>query len=364
MRSIAISFFIAIAVFSAAQANEPQSFFKPGCTRFAIPDSVEHKSVMSVAYGSQRYEVKITQSGSLIREDTVRSGQESTALADMKTNLSYCYSRLPDGGYKELSIIGPSDSNSTYTIAKTDEIGERLGEKCAVWNVAYGTSGIVEKNCLTHDGIILWQKVLSGSGSILHSAEVTSIDRSSVRPEELRVPAEILHLSTWGNWSNGAEQAPNDEVLLESELNPKDSPRISLLIQRFGGYRKIERKEASYHIVSYRGEGVEISVTRALDGSLKRAIVRHNNQPLDAKGIPMRPEKHRFILEKFCNEFNMAAGVSDYYQTDCRTPSGVVLRTESHSWGTNRRLVAKHISEDKLTLMEVVPPVDILQTVH
>ncbi len=328
----------------------------PGWTRYAAPIKGEY--TITVVNKLEKSTIKVMRAGDRIREETTRNDKKGIVIADLKTGLSYSYAVLPDGRYDHLSIIGPTESEQ-YTFHPTERVGTGLGESCRVWEVPYGTTGIRQESCLTADGVLLWQKVFSNATTELQHSETISIDRSTVKREDLVVPTDLLELNAWDEWSDSKE-GPNDEVLLQSSPNEQAITDV-LHIKRFGAYKMTESQNQRHRIQTYDGEGISIQVIRTPEGQFKRAEIKRVERTGREAGRLIKPEETREVLGESCRDYNMAVGVSDYWQTDCRTDDGIVLLRESASWGAKRpTLVATSVTRGKLALTDAVPPAGLL----
>lgn len=356
---VIFSLLLVIILATAAQtasAASMSTFTKPGWTRYVVPN--EGNYTITLANKLENSTIKVIRSGDKIREETTRNGKIAIVIADLKTGLSYQYSYLPDGRYEQLSIMGPSESEH-YSIRMTKEMGSGRGESCGVWEVPYGNTGIVEKDCLTVDGVLLWQKIFDRPDHELQVSETTTIDRSPVNPKDLIVPSNLLQISSWGDWSRKTD-GPNNEVLLQSTAQ-ENQPETMLRIKKMGTYQMSQFKDRMYSGESYTGDGVTISITKTPAGVLKRVEVKRSDRIDFGEGVLIEPERTRKVHGETCKDFNMALHVTDYTQTDCKTDDGILLERESTSWGAQRpTLTATSLSRNKLTIKDVAPPSDIL----
>lgn len=336
-------------------AELERRFARPGFSSYLLPGKTQYTIILEdKGWGST---VKVMRSGDRIREETTRHGKTEIVIADLGTGLSFKFTYLPDGRYGELFILPPA-ANESWTMRRTGETDSHLGHSCSVWEIPHGTTGIVERDCLTPEGVPLWQRILSSLGEI-RAAETTSVSLAPVKEETVTLPADLLQVRSWGDWSRTTE-GPNTEVRLQS-ASQDDAPASTLHIKRLGPYGMSAFRDQDYGGETYIGEDVSISVTRTHGGQLQMVSVNRSADELFGKGEPVVPARIRNILGEDCTDYDMARNVADYTQTDCKTEDGILLERESTSWGKPRAtLTATFVRRDKLTIEDVAPPSDVL----
>ncbi|NYT39366.1 hypothetical protein HZY97_01230 [Sphingomonas sp. R-74633] len=352
-----------LALLLAADAQADTVFAKPGWSRFAVPVAADHIAVMRVKRGwgpPGEDQATLTRSGHWLREDGIENGEKSTSISDMQSGVSYHLARFPDGRYSGLSIIGKARA-TPLSIEKTAQTDSLLGESCTVWQ--FKAKEYTEKNCLTADGIMLWQSLVSGrDGGELSSAKAVSITRRKVAREAAEIPAELLRLTSWGEWQPGAAGGPNDDVLLRGAA---DTPSESFRVRRLGKARMTEWTDGRQTTRVFIAPGMRLSLNERADGGLIRLDLNRdpqNDNPnlLLGKEIKVPGAPSKTILGERCTMFDMAPGVMDYGELECRTANGLILERVTTSRGRTTTLVAVRIDRGTLRPGDLAPPADIL----
>jgi hypothetical protein len=347
----------------AAQTQAVGPFAKPAWARFAVPWAADHVAVMSVKRGwgpPGEDQATITQSGTWLREDVIERGKSSTSISNLQSAISYHYTRLSDGQYGSVTISGKHGA-AVRVLEKTNDTDYLLGENCTIW--LFKADGFTEKNCLTSDGIMLWQSIVGHSGTQLSSARALSIKRRPIRSDEVEIPPDLLELASWNGWSVKRPMGLNDEVLLQSA--PTTLRKESLLIRRLGASVMTDRTNSRGRSRVFSGQGVRLTISEMPDGSLDRLdLTRVQPSALLSgpfgKAAPLSPPKTLTILGELCSVLDMAPGVSDFGQTQCHTQNGLVLEQDTVSWGSRSTLVAVVVTRGKLRPADVSPPANIL----
>lgn len=336
-------------------------FDKPAWARFASPTAADHVAVMRVrrgwgAPGEDR--ATITRSGGWLREDIVEAGKRSTSISDLRSGLSYHFARGGDGRYARLTISGRPGA-VRLAVEKTRQTDHLLGEACTVWS--FKADNYTEKNCLTADGILLWQSVVAKSGAEISSARAISIVRRRVRPREARPPADLLRLESWTATAVSGSRAPNDEVVLRASPGSR-APVESLDIRRLGSAVFTDRRNARGRTRTFSGGGTTLTLDEQPDGELVRLdIVRAVRSAGPSRGpVPLASPRTKTILGETCTLYDMAPGVADFAQTECRTRDGIVLEQSTWTRGRGATLTAVSIVRGKLRPADLAPPASIL----
>jgi hypothetical protein len=133
---------------------------------------------------------------------------------------------------------------------------------------------VFKKECRTSDGIILWQKVFNRSGEEMRATTAVSVQRRRVKAIEVTVPANVLLLANYGDWTRANSDLPNDEVVLEGG-GLEYEPSANVIIRRRLGAlsmedtRTIENRTRRYSNASYA-----IDVYQTASGDLESLDVR------------------------------------------------------------------------------------------
>lgn len=251
---------------SAVGATQQLTFDRPAWVAYMTPKSVDYVAefVEDNPTRKGRGHLFIYRSGSLQREQvTLSNGFVENGYADLSTGLSWQVTQNVDKKLLGLSASG-SDQLHSVSLHKTPGIDHLLGETCHVWErVTPGRAGEAapaEKDCITSDGILLWQKIFYGDGSVLQSAKAVSLKRRRVKPFEVTIPDVAITLSSYGQWLPDAMALPNDEVELQSSRPDKQGPMESIVIRRLGDTSIRDDRSQSRRTRLYTGHDYVLSV--------------------------------------------------------------------------------------------------------
>lgn len=348
---------ISVAAMTVMGTASAQDFVRPEWVSFMMPAAVDHvvELVVDDPLGSGLTKAVIYRSGALEREDvTHKNGRAESRYADFATGFSWQISGS-DVGTRSLNFSA-GRLNSAYAITRTSQTDHLLGETCEVWSLQHKSvdqyAGWSEEDCLTTDGILLWQKLFYSSGGLMSSAHATSINRRPVKGFEVRVPAKALNLSTYGDWT-AEKTGLNDEVLMEQ------GSTVSSLTRRLGVLSMTEELAHSPRYRTYMNSTYMISLVYNRDGSLIRLDVG----PLSGHPMPKtpsQPAKMQTVEGETCEWFERMPWGADGGLSECMTSDGLVLARNSESRGGGSAEVAAAKSRGRLTYSDVAPPVDLL----
>lgn len=331
---------------AALPQDQGTSFLKPAWSRLAVPNAVDHVVVMTD--GS----TTLTRAGPWIREDLVGKDFSETTISNVETGFSYHFTRGTDGGLGGLTITGRA-SAVRQTVRKTRETHQPLGETCTVW--LFSWDRIVEHNCLTRDGILLWQRVV-GSGYDLFSFKAASVVRRRVLPAEVSLPAGLLDLPAWGGWRS-SPAARGDSVWL---ARPVKEGSGSLLLRRLGPYSVRDEVAGDRRYRSYRGEGMTLTLHEMSDGRLERLDLSRIGAT-DDRMTPTVPEIRKTILGETCTVYGHELITAESNRVQCRTADGLILEEITYSRGRSTTLTATRIERGATVFAEVAPPANVLR---
>lgn len=332
---------------AALSQDQGATFLKPAWSRLAVPRSVDHVAVMTDGHTT------LTRSGPWMREDLVGKNYAETTISNVETGFSYHFTLDANGGFGGLTITGRAAA-VRQTVRKTRETHRLLGEICTVW--LFSWDQIVEHNCLTCDGVLLWQRVV-GSGNELMSFKAASIVRRRVMPAEVSLPANLLDLPAWGGWRS-LPAARGDTVWL---ARPANEGSGSLLLRRLGRCSLREEVAGNRRFRTFQGEGITINLTEMSDGRLERLDLSRTGTREDSM-TPAVPEIRKTILGESCTVYRNAMIMADFARVECRTADGLVIEEISYSRGRPTTLTATRIERGTTVLAEVAPPANLLRT--
>lgn len=346
-------------VATTANIAAAQDFARPQWVAFMMPAAVDHVVELAVEdpFANGVTTAVIYRSGSRQREDVTRKGGATESrYADLATGFSWQIGGSDDA--RTLSF-SPGRSQDAYLITRTSQTDHVLGETCKVWRLQrQGLEHDVrwrEEDCLTHDGIVLWQKVFDVSGALMRSAHATSIKRRPVTASEVRVPATALTLASYGDWTT-AKSRVNDEVLMEPATGEPATGESSLT-RRLGALSMTEEIASSLRYRTYVNGAYTISLVYR-EGSLIRLDVEPSGPALPK--TPFQPVKTQSLLGETCQWFERRPSGGDGGLSECITSGGLVLARNRESIGGMSSVVATSKSVGKLTYSDVAPPMDLL----
>ncbi len=220
-----------------------------------------------------------------------------------------------------------------------------------------------EKNCLTADGILLWQSIVGKHGE-LSSARAISIARRPVRPKEAQPPADLMRLNSWRMAMPSGSSMPNDEVVLRAAPEPGGREE-SLDIRRLGSIVVTDHRSARGRTRTFSGQGMSLTLDEQPDGALDQLAIARTPRGAGTTGPfgkPVHPAPgKKTILGESCTMFDLAPGVSDFARTECRTRDGLVLEQSTWTRGGGATLTAVSIARGRVRPADVVPPRNILE---
>jgi hypothetical protein len=341
-----------LALISAGAPARAEEFLRPGWLQFMVPKAVDHIAEMSVQDPTRRGEgnVFIYRHGLRQREETAyANGRKGVSYGDLATGLSWRVGLNGDGTAHDV-VMSRTDDAARF-ITKTRRTGRHLGEKCTVWILARHPTGrhdtLVEENCLTTDGILLWQKIYSGD-TLLSSTRAITIKRRHVSLDEVTVPTFALRLSSFGYWSDQPKLAPNDEVRRHDGSVARRLGQLEMTLERPGTYVYANGTHRLRLDFNAGGALVRLEVTPK--AKLNQAFTRR----------PFKPRRLLTVLGERCEMYDMMPGVQDSGLTECLTQDGLSLKRMRYNRGSRGEGIAVSVSRGKMTVKDVAPPTDIM----
>lgn len=331
---------------AALSQDQGATFLKPAWSRLAVPRAVDHVAVMTDG------QTTLTRSGPWMREDLVGKNYAETTISNVETGFSYHFTRDANGGVGGLTITGRATA-VRQTVRKTRETHRLLGEICTVW--LFSWDRIVEHNCLTRDGVLLWQRVV-GSGNDISSSTAASIVRRRVLPAEVSLPAGLLNLSFWGGWRSPTA-ARGDTVWL---TRPANEGSGSLLLRRLGLYSLRDEVTGNRRFRTFQGDGITLNLHEMSDGRLERLDLSRTGARDDMM-TPAVPEIRKTILGENCTVYGHELITAEANRVQCRTADGLILEEINYSRGRSTTLTATRIERGATVFAEVAPPANVLR---
>lgn len=349
-------------VVSPPATRAETGFVRPSALRFMTPVAVDHTAEMTVqtSYRSDTATIRIYRSGSHQREDGNSADRSASNYGDGASGRSWTVVRNAAGSLLSLTIEKRS-SLFIPTITETEDTDTVLGERCRVWRSKYPES-YSELNCITEDGILLWQKTLYTSGDEMQSARIVSLIRRHVKASEVKVPAAALELSSYSQWPQGSNILPNDEVMLRGDASRWSTGGLLILNMRLGALRILDTRTAEGRAVRYLSSDYSLSVEEAKDGTLNRLDLSPRPASMDAASEGQLIDGGATILGEPCQLYDMAVGVADYGEAQCRTSDGLMLQKAMSNRGWHSRATAIKITRGKLHRRDITPPAGIFKS--
>jgi len=352
-----IAAILMLAGFPAAAQPLPATFVRPGWSAYVEPKATDHMATMMVKEpGRPQKQVTIRRHGALQREDISENGHDYSVFVDLDAGLSWRLARQRDGSPFDLSILGETE-NDRKVLRKTPGTDRVLNETCIVWDMAGPERKAYDgkhTECITDDGILLWQKVFYADGSLMSEARATSITRRRVAPAEVALPRDALKLSAYGDWTPGSTARHNDEVLLTYGTTAQ------LRVRRLGVLTMTSDSTGGTLSTTYTNATYSLSVQETADGALYRLDL--SLRPTPPADWPPSGEHTTAVtvLGLRCQLYNMTPGVQDYGETQCRTSDGMLLEKAVQTRAGGRVYTATQVKRGSMKITDVTPPADIL----
>jgi hypothetical protein len=316
----------------------------------------------------------VARHGALVRLETRliatrRSGEAEveTSFSNLATGASMSVARDAQGALAGVSLWqGQREEDQLpifrHRLVQSREYEEIAGERCAIWRAEPETGdGVRYSACVSADGVLLRDTVLSRDGSTMSERRAISVERRPVAPAEVLPPREALD---WSRWARMPPQphAANYALSLAGR-GPDGGERHRTFLA--DGVFKAEEQRTGNEItlltiagagvgLTYSGERPQLTIARADDPSGPGPDSQFLSEPM-ADREPLRR------LGEVCNWTNASVGVSDFSRIECRTADGLPLIVEEHSWGSlSGRWEAVSLSRGRTSAGSLRPRADLL----
>jgi hypothetical protein len=369
---------LAAGVFGNIAAVAMDGPFEP------LPDVPDYVAtlVMKHGWGSSQSEGQtiVHHAGWSRIENEIEGRYQLTSYVSAAVPVSVKIYRSP--GVNSLTIVHGEDTRTPgwdYNAFTTREHETVAGESCEVWNAARhqvqgaGNNQVELKklSCVTSDGIELWWRYVTSSGSTGMSAEVTRIERRPVEDDEVAIPRDLLELTRWVKPDDtpalDATAAPDATVVLEAlQLEGAGNAVAKRVTRRHGGWlanNETFSNGGSRLSIENIQQGFSLSVQRGSNGRLRTLVMRNQEAQSEAPGRlkPVKSERTETVLGETCTWFNMMPGVADVGLMQCQTEDGLVLKEQASRRGAPFGMrAAVSIERAPVALADVLPPPEIL----
>lgn len=336
-----------------------RDFVQPGNGLLFGPIDTAFTAMMVVdpGYGTDRARrIKLTRNGPWAREARLGSDEVVVSRLDRGTSAQF---RLKDGRNYHLTLWGAGSSTSKRW-TKTPKVDHLLGEQCAVWEAI--RDPLIYRNCLTNDGILLWQEVTGRSGNLLSSARAESIRRTRPGSIDLALPASLFDIDAWLDPAEVKGSEPNDKVTLIGAANARVE-RPLLVVRRLAGSVSVDNREGKIRMYTFTGRGLRLHYTTNGDGQFDQMTLGRLSQSTKATGSPgVALKSSAVVMGRSCNWFDAMPGVADLSVHRCLTENGLTLAQTVTNRGNSITLTARRIEGGRLGLRDMVPPADLFAT--
>jgi hypothetical protein len=357
----------------AALAATPDEFRFPIGTLPAARSTVDHVAVVIVdpGYGPEPREQRreIARSGSWMRE-VVGS---AVSHHDFATGTSVTHWRDDASGNRGFSISrhASDDGYHLYRRVRTEEQDHALGEDCAVWRSERVNAQPNQEprylTCETADGIQLWSRTLSSSGSELGSSRTVSFARRHVSTAEVRPPRHLLRWRSWRDLAPAVEgpapasAQPRDYEVRLSGGQGREQARI---MRASRGWTYHESRGSTRRTISIRNDAIAIDYSDEQDGRPVTLAVRRltaAERPSVRPPVPDQPFTPPLerVIGELCSWAQATGGevtVTSGHHGRCATRDGLPLRIVSEHRGLIADLTATYIARRQLPVSALEPP--------
>jgi len=322
--------------------------------------------------GQRHQRVDIVRGENWTREETSQDQGVSVRFRQARSNASIVWRRNADGADAALTALYermPAQLSEApdFVSYSTGRAAEALGERCAIWEVDY----VREERrrpytrsswCITDDGIRLWSRGRDLEGREHVTAQLVSLQRRDVAPEEVAPPARLFQ---WETWRDEAEPAPAHNLRIDMVSRPGAYQPDSESIRERGAWRyrhTVDGAQRSWRITSphlvfdYSEGRSALVVTRNL------RVVRDppTRREDDLRGPLIEPVRAEFIAWHWCRWHRMSAP-SHTSAKACITRDGLILaRTVAGDGGRGGlhyfSVRATNVSRAPLPISALAPP--------
>jgi|GEM_PF-6085010 len=335
----------------ASGAAAQTSVSMPEGIAYAPPVAVDHVAVYvpdKVPNSSWDKQITLYRHGNQLREDRVTDVSWSHLYADLNTGLSWQLSGSADMPQPSSLRVSGASLASQVIATVTPRTDRWLNEDCTVWNIL--RKDIRYAQCLTSDGVMLWQEVYYTSGERMGRLEAVKVERKRITSAEIVPPSAHLSRSYWFPVSSKGTSTPNDEVILS---RPDQSD--FLVIRRYGTLSAEEETTKRGRNLKWTGSAYHAYLSLTASGALS-ALWIDRIKPQPHQGSPVPSEEPQHILDRQCTPHNETPNIQDYNLTQCRTEDGMVLSRRELQHGAPTYFTAVRIATGTISQSDVTPP--------
>jgi len=256
----------------------------------------------------------------------------------------------------------------------TTERQTLLGESCTVWNVWRTMKPVFgaifsHLNCITDDGVTLWEKTLHGN-EVTATVEASHIERRPVSPDEVRPSRELLALDWWDADfpSFDGPSEPDHEVVMELADGGASEARSIMTRRRLGPWYFQDQVIGARRniLISHDSHHLQFSYSSDPSGRPRRLEITRADrfgEPMTRKPAHAKTDLNRSetILGETCRWFDMMPHTYDASRLECLTSDDIALKevVSGRLMGT-QTWTAIRLSRRPIKLDEIKPPAELL----
>jgi hypothetical protein len=242
------------------------------------------------------------------------------------------------------------------------------GGRCDVWSTAttsvYLAQPFSTEHCLTPDGIELGYRLLATAGSVIIASEAVAVERRSVDPAEVEIPAEVFERGYWTeNDARTMEGAPADfeTTFLWPAVEPgRPRGKQKTTRRHFPWSLQSTVSPVQRELVIHNLAGnVMFRLDTIDDGAYEKFLVMRETPPLGTEHAA-RLERSDVVHGERCDWYDMHPGMMDAGLNQCRTHDGIVLKETQIVRAHGETVEAAQFQRRPVDLSQVMPPPDIL----
>jgi hypothetical protein len=224
-------------------------------------------------------------------------------------------------------------------------------------------------NCVTDDGITLWEESRHGS-EVYSAVEASRIERRPIAAEDVRFPQVLLNLDWWDRDLPSFESlsTPDHETVMELSNPSSDVVTSIRTTRRLGpwqfrdqtiGARRSIMVSHDSHQMQFRYESDPSGAPRILTISKPDVAAASSTRKLAARTTDLHSSET--ILGESCRWFDMMPDIVDAGLRSCLTRDGIVLKEVVTGRGMNgQEWSAVHLTRRPIRLDEIKPPAALL----
>ena len=183
------------------------------------------------------------------------------------------------------------------------------------------------------------------------------------------VPSDLLSLSRWLRApaaSADVGASADYEIVLQVDYTPPGMAPAIRTMRRHGDWLYIEEMAGGIRRnLKITSQSARFSMHffaeyySSLESLLLHRLPAEPTQ-LPASMVPKDLNRSEQILGETCEWFDVEPGVTDGGLEECRTPDGILLKSNAWGWGSQQIFTAVRLSRRPVRLQEVMPPAALL----